>query len=164
MFQAFADTLLNTSSNSSSPERETRSKSARKQLFSEQDQSSSQKENKIDNIDYNKIIKQLQNDIKVKDSMINSMSTKIDYLEDTVASNTNNDNNGILKRAHNTPLLTHMIQDKGKITQSKVGTRGSVMTEHVLQALPDPIKTESHKIAGMFNGAIYTIILHILSL
>ena len=43
-----------------------------------------------------------------------------------------------------------MIQEKGKIVQTKMGTRGSVETEHLLQAMTDPVKTEAQNIALKF--------------
>ena len=35
-----------------------------------------------------------------------------------------------------------MIQEKGKIVQTKMGTRGSTETESLLQAMAEPAKSE----------------------
>ena len=90
--------------------------------------------------DTDRLITQLQNELKIKESMIASMSNKIERLEDETR---NLPFNNVLKRQHPISTVTHQINDKGAVAHAKIGTRGSIMTENVLQAIAEAITTKS---------------------
>jgi hypothetical protein len=125
MIQAFADTFLSRDP-MSSPNRTTRgSGSAKKPAFSE--------------AEFNRqaaLIEKLQADIAKKDAQLASMGGS--NVEGTVF------------RKHELAPIQHVISDKGRETV-KLGTRGSISTANVLQALEGGSEnSEGHDIAKKF--------------
>ena len=55
----------------------------------------------------------------------------------------------IIHRQHLVKTTSNVISDRGRIT-SKLGTRESLLTAKILEAIPDPAKTQSQLIAERF--------------
>jgi hypothetical protein len=49
-----------------------------------------------------------------------------------------------------TSTVTHVVADKGKITQAKVGTRGSLLTANILDGLVEETQSPAQVIATKF--------------
>lgn len=96
-----------------------------------------------------RLINQLRHDLQIKESVISSLGNKIERIEDELR-NHKSIGEDINKRHHPISTVTHVIQDKGVVSQARVGTRGSVMTENILQTIQDVEKTEAHFIAEKF--------------
>jgi len=90
-------------------------------------------------------IKILRQELQLKESVISSLGNKIERIEDELRNKKSSED--ITKRHHPIATVTHVIQDKGVVSQARVGTRGSVMTENILQTIPEVEKTEAHLIA-----------------
>ena len=94
-------------------------------------------------------IKMLKQELQLKESVINSLGNKIERIEDELRHKTPGSED-ITKRHHPISTITHVVQDKGVVSQARVGTRGSVMTENILQTIPEIEKTEAQFIAEKF--------------
>jgi hypothetical protein len=57
--------------------------------------------------------------------------------------------------------VSHIIQEKGKVVQSKVGTRGSILTANILEAIPEPTKSDAQTIAQRFVQVFQSPVEHI---
>ena len=62
-----------------------------------------------------------------------------------------------MKRSHASPTVQHMIEDTGlngtQRVKSRIGTRGSISTSTILQAVNEETRTQAHTIAGEANLA-----------
>jgi diadenosine tetraphosphatase ApaH/serine/threonine PP2A family protein phosphatase len=126
-------------------------------------------------------INDLENDLIMKDSVINALTARLSHFEDDFA-NTNqmnidsNDNdmnmktrNGrekslgggnILHRQHVMPTQSHIV-DNDNITNAKIGTRESLLTARILQSAEKPSKTEGELIAERFVKIFNNYTLHL---
>lgn len=112
----------------------------------------------MDDMDRDNLIQQLQNELLLKDSMINALSSKVARLEDEAGNVTPMDQEScgeahgkhVMKRSHPLSTVTHIVANEGKVTKSKVGTRGSILTTNILEALPDQNKSDVESIAEKF--------------
>ena len=147
-------------------------------------------------------IAQLENEIKIKDSMNASLNAKVNRMEDEMISRGNATSRGnnkdiidvdqvsvklgddVTRRVHEIQAISHTISDDGRIQRKMgtkillhcipfditnlifvcfysshvsftsllflVGTRGSVATANVLEALPDAGKTREETLAERF--------------
>lgn len=93
------------------------------------------------------IIESLRNDIKIKDAAIAALSAKIDRLEDESRLN---QLEAMVKRRHR-PVATvsHVIDDNGR-QKSKMGTRGSLVTQNILEAMNEPKRSTHQQLAEKF--------------
>ena len=87
-------------------------------------------------------------------SMINSLSkqqqsTTIDLEDITMTSTTSSQADDVVRRVHTLQPISHVISDEGRV-QKKMGTRGSVATASVLDALPEVPKTREQSLAERF--------------
>jgi hypothetical protein len=55
----------------------------------------------------------------------------------------------VVRRKHDITPISHLISERGRIS-SKVGTRGSLATTNILEALPEEAKTKSQELAEKF--------------
>ena len=86
--------------------------------------------------------------------MLAAMTAKIDRLENEQRSKkdvdeTNLGSEDVLRRRHDIQAISHVITDKGR-AQQKMGTRGSVCTANVLEALPDIKRTREQLLGERF--------------
>jgi hypothetical protein len=102
-----------------------------------------------------RLVNSLENDIKIKDSMLAALTAKVDRLENEERSKQIKDetmslsSEDVMKRRHNIQAVSHVITDKGR-AQRKMGTRGSVCTANVLEALPDIGRTREQLLGERF--------------
>lgn len=102
------------------------------------------------------LVYSLENDIRIKDSQLAAMAAKIDRMEneqrckkelsDETVSLSSED---VMRRRHDIQAISHVITDKGR-AQQKMGTRGSVCTANVLEALPDIKRTREQLLGERF--------------
>jgi len=92
-------------------------------------------------------VESLKNELKIKDAAIAALSAKVDRLEDEKRLN---DLEAMVKRRHRPVVNTsNIINDEGR-QKVKMGTRGSLMTQNILQAINEPKKTPQQVIAEKF--------------
>ena len=105
---------------------------------------------------------QLKNELRVKESIINALSSKVARLEDDARSNPRpKEGNHIVKRQHPVSSKSFIISDKGT-DQGKIGTRGSLLTSNILEALePENNKTRAQVIAEKFIQVFQSPVDHI---
>lgn len=126
--------------------------------------------------DQGRMIDNLQNDLLVKESIINALTARLAHLEDENANEnqmnrakgagSNGDSKGlgrekslgggqIVHRQHVMPTTAHVVDNEG-ITSKKIGTRESVLTQRIMDSVEKPIKTKAQVIAdefiNMFQG------------
>lgn len=89
----------------------------------------------------------LKNEIKFKDAAITALTAKVLRLEDEIRSA--NFSKGIKKKAHPISAVSNIINDNGR-QRVKVGTRGSLCTQNILEAINEPVKTQAHFLAEKF--------------
>ena len=103
-----------------------------------------------------RLVSSLNNDIKIKDFMLTALAAKIERLEmqapmreyaDDTSSNLGSED--VMRRRHDIQAISHVITDKGR-AQLKMGTRGSVCTANVLEALPDIKRTREQLLGERF--------------
>ena len=70
------------------------------------------------------------------DRLENEQRSKKDMVDETMSLNSED----VMRRKHDIQAISHVITDKGR-AQQKMGTRGSVCTANVLEALPDIKRT-----------------------
>lgn len=92
-------------------------------------------------------IEALQNELRIKDAAIAALSAKVERMEDEQRLQ---ELEGMVQRRHR-PVATesHLITDSGR-QRVKMGTRGSVLTSNILQAINEPKKTPHQGIAEKF--------------
>jgi hypothetical protein len=93
-------------------------------------------------------IEKLKNELKVKDAAIAALSAKVERLEDDKRLQ---DLQSMVQRRHR-PIATvsHLIDDNGR-QRIKMGTRGSILTQNILEAMNEPPrKTQNQVIAEKF--------------
>lgn len=93
------------------------------------------------------LIETLQNELKIKDAAINALSAKVERLEDEKRLA---ELEGMVKRRHK-PVTTvsHVINDEGR-HKVRMGTRGSILTQNILQSMDEPKKTHAQVVAEKF--------------
>jgi hypothetical protein len=93
------------------------------------------------------IIETLQNELKIKDAAIAALSAKVERLEDEKRLN---ELESMVKRRHK-PVATvaHLINDDGR-QKVRMGTRGSILTQNILQSVDEPKKTHIQVLAEKF--------------
>lgn len=92
-------------------------------------------------------IESLKNELKIKDAAIAALSAKVDRLEDEKRLN---ELEAMVKRRHRPVVnVSNVINDEGR-QRVKMGTRGSLMTQNILQAISEPKKTSQQVIAEKF--------------
>jgi hypothetical protein len=98
------------------------------------------------------MIDQLQNELKIRDAAINALSSKVDRLEDDKRLN---ELEAMVKRRHR-PVATvsNLINDEGR-QRVRMGTRGSVLTQNILEAINEPRKTQVQLIAEKFLNVFH---------
>jgi diadenosine tetraphosphatase ApaH/serine/threonine PP2A family protein phosphatase len=117
----------------------------------------------MDDLEKDSLIQQLQNELLLKESMINALSSKVARLEDEsgVAPMDEEDESNpnatataasaqVMKRSHPLSCVTHIVGTEGKVTKAKVGTRGSILTTNILEAMPDETKSDAQGLAEKF--------------
>lgn len=94
-----------------------------------------------------KKIEHLQRELQIKTAALNALSAKVDRLEDGQNST---DIQSVVKRRHH-PVVSqsNLIGDKTR-QRVKMGTRGSITTQNILEAHGEPIKTPAQQIAERF--------------
>jgi hypothetical protein len=94
-----------------------------------------------------KQIEALQRELQIKTAALNALSAKLDRLEDSSAPD---DMQSIVKRRHH-PVVSssNLIGDKGR-QRVKMGTRGSITTQNILEAHGEPTKTPVQLVAERF--------------
>lgn len=105
----------------------------------------------------------LLSEIKLKDSEINSLQSKVIRLQDELtilkhhgSSNISNNNIDDVKNNSNITKRSHYVSGKSHIIfedhceEESIGTRGSILTKNVLEEIPDVIKSETELLAQKF--------------
>lgn len=94
-----------------------------------------------------KQIEALQRELQIKTAALNALSAKLERLEDSSAPT---DIQSVVKRRHH-PVVSssNLIGDKGR-QRVKMGTRGSITTQNILEAHGEPAKTPVQLIAERF--------------
>ena len=111
-----------------------------------------------------KKIDSLQNDLLVKDSIINALTARLAHLEDDANNEnqlnrqhggTKNSGTGrekslgggtIVHRQHVMPTTAHVVDNDG-ISSKKLGTRESTLTERIMNSVVKPTKTQGQRVA-----------------
>lgn len=98
------------------------------------------------------MVENLQNELKIRDAAIAALSAKVDRLEDEKRLN---ELESMVKRRHR-PVATvsHLINDDGR-QRIRMGTRGSVLTQNILEAISEPRKTATQLIAEKFLNVFH---------
>ena len=111
-----------------------------------------------------RLVASLQNELQVKDSIIASLQSRVAHLEDEERMSKSSSGSGgkapivresvgggiITHRQNGLPVNgSHVISDKGR-TSVKIGTRESLLTSKILEAMPDPVKTKEQVLAEKF--------------
>jgi len=102
----------------------------------------------------------LQNELRVKEALIESLQTKVANLEDDVVMSKGRGSKqpivrescggGIIThRSNSIPTSSVMISDKGRHS-AKLGTRESLGTSKILEAMPDPVKSAEQLLSEKF--------------
>ena len=107
-------------------------------------------------------VAQLKNELKMKEAMITTLSSKVASLEDDAKNNNRpKEGNHIVKRLHPVSSKSFIISDKGT-DESKIGTRGSLLTNNILEALePENHKTRAQNIAEKFVKVFQSPVEHL---
>ncbi len=93
-----------------------------------------------------KQIEHLQRELQIKTAAFNALSAKVDRLEDSGTG----DMQSVVKRRHHPVVAqSNLIGDKGR-QRVKMGTRGSITTQNILEAHGEPEKTPVQLIAERF--------------
>lgn len=92
-------------------------------------------------------IESLKNELRIKDAALAALSAKVDHLEDEKRVQ---DLEGMVKRRHRAiATVSHLIDDTGR-HKVKMGTRGSILTQNILQAMTEPKRNPHQQIAEKF--------------
>ena len=118
----------------------------------------------------------LQNELRVKDALVESLMAKVAELEDDQAMNCNNNGKKsggktpvvrescgggtITHRSNSIPTSSVVIDDKGRHS-AKLGTRESLGTAKILEAMPDPVKSKEQLLAEKFISVFHHPLDHI---
>ena len=105
---------------------------------------------RLDENEKDKVIQQLQNELIMKEAMIEALDSRVARMEDERPHDSLHNGPSIVKRHHPLSTVTHVVQNEGKISRSKVSTRGSILTANILEAMPDVSKTETQHLAEKF--------------
>ena len=106
------------------------------------------------------LISSLQNEMYVKDSIIASLQSRVAHLEDESRMKKTGGKAPIVRESVGGGVITHrqnaiplngshIISDKGRTT-TKIGTRESLLTSKILEAMPEPVKTKEQLLAEKF--------------
>ena len=94
-----------------------------------------------------KQIEALQRELQIKTAALNALSAKVDRLED---GSTAGDLSSVVRRRHHPVVAeSNIIGDKGR-QRVKMGTRGSITTQNILEASGEAQKTPTQQIAERF--------------
>lgn len=95
----------------------------------------------------NATVEALTNELKIKDAAIAALSAKVDRLEDEKRLQ---DLESMVQRRHR-PIATvsHLIDDNGR-QRVKMGTRGSLLTQNILEAITEPKRNPHQGVAEKF--------------
>lgn len=102
-----------------------------------------------------RLVNSLENDIKIKDSKLAALTAKVDHLENDQRARQIMDetischSEDVVKRRHDIQAVSHVITDEGR-AQRRMGTRGSVCTANVLEALPEISRTREQLLGILF--------------
>lgn len=104
-----------------------------------------------------RLVNSLENEIKIKDSQLAAMKDKVDRMENEQRSKKAQSDESVIslnsedvmRRRHDIQAISHVITDKGR-AQKKMGTRGSVCTANVLEALPEIGRTREQLLGERF--------------
>ncbi len=98
------------------------------------------------------MVESLQNELKIRDAAIAALSAKVDRLEDEKRLN---ELESMVKRRHR-PVATvsNLINDEGR-QRVRMGTRGSVLTQNILEAISEPRKSQTQLIAEKFLNVFH---------
>lgn len=112
----------------------------------------------IEELSPQKALSALQNELRIKDSIIQSLTSRVAILEDE-SSMGNNKKHPIVRescgggiiahRSNSIPTISTVIDDKGRHS-AKLGTRESLETSKILEAIPDKTKSPEQLIAEKF--------------
>jgi hypothetical protein len=93
----------------------------------------------------------LKNELQIKDAAIAALTSKVDRLEDEKLNSRQQSTSQIIKRRqHNIVAESNIIGDNDIRQRVKMGTRGSLLTSHILQATVEAQKTEAQLTAEKF--------------
>ncbi|RYY85622.1 hypothetical protein EON63_07195 [archaeon] len=103
---------------------------------------------KLDISEDSKLIEALKNELKIRDAAIQALSAKVDRLEDD--KRLKELESGVKQRRQR-PVATvsHLINDNGR-QKVRMGTRGSILTQNILEAMSEPGKSPAQHIAEKF--------------
>lgn len=113
-------------------------------------------------------IKSLRDEVALKDAAIQALTAKIDRIEyeslrkaeDVAVSSSSSKSNGSKKQL-TVSNYSNIISDNNGRKKVKVGTRGSVLTQGVLEAQADPIRTDAQLLAEKFLKVFQNPVNHI---
>lgn len=93
------------------------------------------------------LVDRLQNELKIKDAAIAALSAKVERLEDEKRLQ---ELEGMVQKRHR-PVATvsHLIDDNGR-QKVKMGTRGSILTQNILEAINEPRRSPHQNVAEKF--------------
>lgn len=119
----------------------------------------------------NNYIKSLRDEVSLKDAAIQALTAKIDRVEydslrkaetqGTTVSSSSSKTSGSSKKQLTVSNYSNIISDNNGRKKVKVGTRGSVLTQSVLEAQADPVKTDAQLIAEKFLKVFQNPVNHI---
>eukprot|EP01035_Chromulina_nebulosa_P040817 gene40817-55173_t len=174
MFQSISDTIFGTTSSPSSPQSTNnvnmsprkRAQQAQSQAQSSMQSTSPSKtsshqsssrglsksyfgphSNRLAETAEAKVIDNLRNEAKIKDAAIVALTAKIDRLEDEKRCTQGTAK--VARRHHPISTVSNIINDKGR-QKVKVGTRGSLLTQNILEAITEAKRTDAQTIAEKF--------------
>lgn len=94
-----------------------------------------------------KTIENYKNELQIKDAAIAALQSKVDILEDEKRSK---DLQSVVKRRHHPVVTTsNLIGDHGR-QRVRMGTRGSMMTQNILEAAQEVKKSHAQVVAEKF--------------
>jgi len=137
----------------------------------------------IEELSPQRALQVLQNELRIKDAVIESLTTRVAMLEDENAMNVSTGGGGggggkkaksraapvvrescgggvIAHRSNSIPTMSTVIDDKGRHS-AKMGTRESLGTSKILEAIPEAVKTREQLIAEKFVGVFQQPLDHI---
>jgi hypothetical protein len=140
MLQSISESIFGTSPGKSNPQNVNMTPRAGKRSKSGKEATESQ------------MVEQLQNELKIRDAAIAALSAKVDRLEDEKRLN---ELEAMVKRRHR-PVATvsNLINDEGR-QRVRMGTRGSVLTQNILEAISEPKKSQAQQIAEKFLNVFH---------
>jgi hypothetical protein len=94
-----------------------------------------------------KQIEYLQRELQIKTAALNALTAKVERLEDSSSAG---DMAQVVRRRHHPVVAeSNIIGDKGR-QRVRMGTRGSITTQNILEAAGEAVKTPTQQIAERF--------------